>query len=261
MVNLTIAANWKMYKTNQETKDYLGKFRTMQQNNTNTQVIFCPPFTSLSTAGEVMANTNYLLGAQNMLWEAEGAFTGEISPMMLKELGVRYVIIGHSERRWVFNETDGQINKKLKAAFESNLVPIFCIGETEAARKAGQTEKMILEQLDFGLEGIDPEKIKNLVIAYEPVWAIGTGLAAKGEDAREASECILNRLKDYLNNNSSRLRILYGGSVNKENIGDFVTLPHIDGALVGGASLQVESFGGLIKAAQNALKKMEEEGY
>ena len=253
-MNLTIAANWKMYKTRQETKDFLDRMKAMESDFSSSQVIICPPFTSLSTAEESLRNSTLMLGAQNMLWEAEGAFTGEISPMMLKDNGVRYVIIGHSERRWIMGETNEQINKKLNAAFDYNLTPIFCIGEKEEMRKAGETEKVIMEQMDEGLKGIDAEKVKNLIIAYEPVWAIGTGLAASAEDAREAADCIQKKLQEFLGDNAKKVKILYGGSVKKDNIGDFVALPNIHGALVGGASLQVDGFSGLIKAAQNAVQ-------
>lgn len=250
-MNLIIAANWKMYKTNQETKEYVEKFKVWQGELSGSQVIICPPFTALSAAGEALFKTAFHLGAQNIMWESEGAFTGEISPLMLKEFGVRYVIIGHSERRWIFGETNEQINKKINTALEYNLIPIFCIGEKAEDHQSGQMEKVILNQLREGLEGIDPEKIKNLVIAYEPVWAIGTGIAASQEDAAVAANCILEEI-DRIFEDRSKVKILYGGSVNKDNIGDFVTIPGIDGTLVGGASLQADTFAGLIRAANSA---------
>ena len=254
-MKLTIAANWKMFKTSQEAKDYLEEIKTMQGDFTDSEVIFCPPFTSVPAAGELLQGSDFKLGAQNMFWEAEGAFTGEVSPTMLKEHGVSYIIIGHSERRWILGDTHQQINKKVNAAFDYDLVPIFCIGETEEMRQAGDTEKVILEQMDEGLEGISPENIKKLVIAYEPVWAIGTGLAASAEDARDAADCIQKKLQEYIGDDADQVRILYGGSVKKDNIGDFVALPNIHGALVGGASLKVEDYSGLIRAAQEAVRR------
>lgn len=257
-MNLTIAANWKMYKTTQETQDFMEEFKLLQEEFASSQVVICPPFTSLSAAGELLSGTQYSLGAQNMLWESEGAFTGEISPLMLKDQGVNYIILGHSERRWIMGETNEQINKKLKAAFQNNLVPIFCVGETEENRKAGETDSVILEQLREGLKGINPADINDLVIAYEPVWAIGTGLAATKEDAVKVIEgCILKEMKDFMGDSDTRVRVLYGGSVKEDNIGDFVSAPGIDGALVGGASLKTDSFAGLIRAAQNALRAQE----
>ncbi len=255
MKELILAANWKMHKTNQETREYLRKFKAMQEEFNSTEVVFCPPFTSLRTADEELYSTFFKLGAQNMVWESEGAYTGEISPLMLKDLGVRYVIIGHSERRWILGETHEQINKKLQAVFEYNLIPIYCVGETEEVRQAGETESMILKQIEEGFQGIDFSGVKNIVIAYEPVWAIGTGLTASGEDARHASACIKEKMDNYINGDVTRLKILYGGSVKKENIGEFVSEAGIHGALVGGASLQVDSFVGIIRAAQEALRK------
>ncbi|NLI69976.1 MAG: triose-phosphate isomerase [Firmicutes bacterium] len=250
-MNLIIAANWKMHKTVEETKEYVEKFKVWQEELSGSQVIICPPFTALLTAREALFKTAFHLGAQNMMWESEGAYTGEISPLMLRELGVRYVIIGHSERRWVFGETDEQINRKINAALEYNLIPIFCVGETMEDHQSGRMKKVVLGQLREGLKGIDTDKVKNMIIAYEPVWAIGTGVAASQEDAAAAAECILEEI-DHIFEDRTRVKILYGGSVNKDNIGDFVTIPGIEGTLVGGASLQADVFAGLIRAANSA---------
>ena len=250
-MSLVIAANWKMNKTVQETKEYVEKLKTWQNEISGTQVIICPPYTALQAAAESLNNTSFALGCQNMHWENSGAFTGEISPLMLKELGVRYVILGHSERRHIMGETDAEVNKKIKVACEYNFIPIFCVGETLEQREAGQTNAVVLEQLREGLKDIEADKLKNLIVAYEPVWAIGTGKAATSADAIEVCKLILDELKNLCGaDNVSRMRIQYGGSVKKDNIGEFVAAPEIHGALVGGASLQADGFAGLIKAAQ-----------
>ncbi len=250
-MSLIIAANWKMYKTVSETKDYLDKFTGNTFNKT--QVVVCPPFTALSAASEVLCGTQTALGAQNMNWHTEGAYTGEVSPLMLKDLGVRYVIIGHSERRHKMNETNADINQKVLAAVEYSFTPILCVGETGDEREAGRTKEVVLEQLREGLKDVAADKLKNLVVAYEPVWAIGTGLAASAQDAVEVAQLIREELKPFIDSGNTKFRLQYGGSVNKDNIGEYVSAPEINGALVGGASLQADSFAALIRAAEEAV--------
>lgn len=252
-MGLIVAANWKMFKNNSETVDYFLELRKNEEEFNEVTVIVCPPFTALFKANESLSGSSYGLGAQNIFWEKEGAFTGEISPNMLKDNGVKYVLIGHSERRWVMGETDADINKKMKAAFDSNLTPVFCVGEKIEDRKAGKTNEVILEQLREGLKDIDPSLDEKMIIAYEPVWAIGTGMAATAEDAVEVVEdCILKEMSNRSPGSGASVPVLYGGSVKEENIGDFVSKKCISGALVGGASLKADSFAALIRAAQKS---------
>lgn len=243
-----IAANWKMFKTTYETEIFLKEFISLSKNYNEKEIVFCPPFTSLYVVRDFIKDTPYKLGAQNLFWEKEGAFTGEISPVMLKDLGCEYVIIGHSERRQYFNETDEIVNKKLKSAFDFGLTPILCVGEKWEEREKEKTEEIIENQIKKALDGLDGEKVKNLVIAYEPVWAIGTGHSAKGEDANEVAKLIREIIKEkYGEETSNKIRIQYGGSVNPKNIYEFLSQPEIDGALVGGASLNPQTFWEIVK--------------
>jgi len=249
---MIIAANWKMFKTVSETAEFVESLQNQQEKIKGARVIVCPPFTSLAAARERQQEKVVALGAQNVHWESEGAFTGEISPVMLKDLGVSYVVVGHSERRHVMGETDEFINLKLKALFEHGLSPIFCVGETEQQREDGRTAEVLKDQVRLGLREISPSHLASMILAYEPVWAIGSGKAATAEDAGEASRLIRETVDELRPGAGEKLKILYGGSVKPHNIGQFVSLAGIQGALVGGASLKVDTFVELIKEAQEA---------
>lgn len=252
-MKLIIAANWKMHKTGAEAAAFCSRIKDETERLRGVDVLICPPFTALPAAGAALRGSSISLGAQNMFWEEKGAFTGEIAPPMLLELGVSHVIIGHSERRHIIGEDDALIHKKLQSALEHGLKPILCVGETEDERNRDATEAVLERQLCGALEGIAPETAENLVVAYEPVWAIGTGRAASPGDADSAAGLIREVAAQYLGSAAAdRLRIQYGGSVNAGNIGDFAALPSINGALVGGASLEVDSFINLILSAREA---------
>ena len=251
---MIIAANWKMFKTVSETTEFVKDLHRRREELEGTRVIVCPPFTSLAAARENQEGNVFALGAQNVHWENEGAFTGEISPAMLHDLGVTYVIVGHSERRHIMGETDEMINGKLQALLQYDLVPIFCVGETEEEREEGRMVEVLKTQIRKGLEGLKPVHLHQLLVAYEPVWAIGTGKAATAEDAAEASRLIRATVDELGDGAGEQLQVLYGGSVKEANIGQFVSLPEIQGALVGGASLKVDSMVGLTRAAQEAVK-------
>ncbi len=219
------------------------------------EVVLCPPFTALSEVYEVISESDIQLGAQDAYWQDEGAFTGEISCKMLKDAGCEFVIIGHSERRQFFAETNESVNKKIKAVLNNGLTPIMCIGETLAEREKGETFKVLDDHLLNGLKGISEQDMLNLVIAYEPVWAIGTGKTATPQQAQEAHKYIRGLLKKEYNDDVAKdVRIQYGGSVKPENITELMKQPDIDGALVGGASLQVESFSQIVKKASEVVK-------
>ncbi len=242
-----IAGNWKMFKTTAEARALVNGLMERLAGNTGVDVAFCPPFTALATVAELVAGTPFQLGAQNLFWEDEGAYTGEISGKMLKDLGCRYVIIGHSERRQYFGETDEQVNKKVKAAFKHGLEPILCVGESLAQREAGETEELVKSQVEKALAGVPAEDAQRIVIAYEPIWAIGTGRSSSGADAGRVAGLIRQTLAVlYSREVAEKIRILYGGSVKPGNIKEFMDEPEIDGALVGGASLEIESFKGIV---------------
>jgi len=212
------------------------------------EVVVCPPFTALAPVAEALKGSSIALGAQNMHWEKQGAYTGEISPLMLREIGCKYVILGHSERRQYFGETDDSVNKKVKAALAHGLIPIICVGETLDQRAAGLTEQVVATQTTGALEGLTPGQVAGLVIAYEPVWAIGTGKTASEEDAQQVNRCIRTVIADqYGAAAAEAVRIQYGGSVKPGNARALMAQPDIDGALVGGASLQVDDFIGIIE--------------
>jgi len=237
-----IAGNWKMHMTNKDVIEYIDSFKNMV-SDTDVEIVLCPPFTLLEQTKELTHNTNIKVGAQNMHWEEYGAFTGEVSPLMLKELNIEYCIIGHSERRQYFNETDETVNKKIKKALEHGIKPIVCVGETIEERKAGETESLIKRQITKALEGVEGSKLKEIVIAYEPIWAIGTGETATAEEANRVIAYIRKIVKDlYGEDISEEIRIQYGGSVKPNNIEDLMNQDDIDGALVGGASLKADSF-------------------
>lgn len=247
-----IAGNWKMYKTIGEAMELTQglKRELFDLDEQNIDVVVCPPYTSLCEVSEIVAESNILMGAQDLYWEDEGAFTGEVSGMMLKDAGAKFVIIGHSERRQYFGETNEGVNKKIKAALKHGLVPIVCIGETLAQRECNKTFEVLQDHLQNGLKGLSALDISKLVIAYEPVWAIGTGKTATSSQAQEAHKYIRNLLvKLYDADTADSVRIQYGGSVKPENIVELMAQPDIDGALVGGASLKIESFLSIIRKA------------
>ncbi|MEO0091401.1 MAG: triose-phosphate isomerase [candidate division WOR-3 bacterium] len=236
-----IAGNWKMNKSPNEAQEFAQALVEALLEEPKAEVLICPPFTALPVVADVIKNSNIRLGAQNMHWETKGAFTGEISGEFLKELGCQYVILGHSERRQYFAETDMIINKKIHTALQIGLKPILCIGETLAQRENNQTLSIIKSQLDTGLDNIND--ISNIVIAYEPVWAIGTGKTATPTQAEEVHNYIRNNIAQKWGNHiADKIRIIYGGSVIPENIDTLMAQPDIDGVLVGGASLKLESF-------------------
>ncbi len=244
-----VAGNWKMYKTVAEAVDYARRLKS-SGSPAGVELAVCPPFTALLAVGRELAGSQVGLGAQDMHWAEEGAYTGEVSPLMLKELGCRYVILGHSERRQHFGESDEAVNAKVKAALRHGLVPIVCVGETLAEREAGRAREVVAGQLRGSLAGLAAQEAGNVVVAYEPVWAIGTGRTALPEDAQEMSAFIRALLAEMFGREvAGKVRIQYGGSVKPENAAGILRQPDIDGALVGGASLQVESFLAIARAA------------
>lgn len=243
-----IAANWKMHKTSVEAKAFMKELLPAIAEVKERDVLICPSHTLINAVNESRDGSNVLLGAQNMYFEASGAFTGEVSASMLKDLNCEFVILGHSERRWVFNESDQVINKKVIAAFNAELLPVLCVGEKLEEREKGLTEQVILDQLEKNLKDVTESWMQTIVIAYEPVWAIGTGKNATSKDALEA----INLIREYIHSRygsetSNKVRILYGGSVKPDNISNYMQHDSIDGALVGGASLEPESFASLVK--------------
>ena len=243
-----IAANWKMHKTNQEANDFMKELLPLIADLKDVDVLVCPPFTLISSVDQGREGSKVLLGAQNMYFEEKGAFTGEVAPAMLKDLNCEFVILGHSERRWIFGENDELINKKVISAFEHDLIPVLCVGEKLEERESGQTEQVILKQLENDLKGVTEDHLKNMVIAYEPVWAIGTGKNASEKDAKEACDLIREFIHSRFGSETSdKVRILYGGSVKPENVKMYMAQEGIDGALVGGASLKADSFASLTK--------------
>jgi len=243
-----IAANWKMYKAPEQTTAFFNEFLPMVADHTRDEIVVCPPFVDLHAAVEAAAGSNVAIGAQNVHWEKEGAFTGEISVGMLSAVGVTHVIIGHSERRQYFNETDDTVNHKLKTALENGFTPIVCIGEVLEEREAGLTEDVLRRQCTRAFHGISARKAAKLTIAYEPVWAIGTGKTATCEMCTDAHLVIRHEAeKAFGKGFSEELRILYGGSVKPDNASSLLSEEEIDGALVGGASLEPASFTRIVK--------------
>lgn len=245
-----VAGNWKMNKTVEQARVLVSEMLPGLQAVKTVERVLCPPFTSLMAIAAMLSGTDIGLGAQNMHWEAAGAFTGEIAPAMVKEF-CHYVILGHSERRTYFGETDETVNRKVRAAFAHGLTPIVCVGETLAENEAGRTAEVVSRQIEQGLKDLTPEQASALVIAYEPVWAIGTGRAASGEDAnRVVGEVIRPTLaKMFGSTVAETVRVLYGGSVTAANATEFFSQPQIDGALVGGASLKAAEFVKIVEAA------------
>ncbi len=243
-----IAGNWKMYKDVNESVELVNAIKRNVSDIENVDVIVCPPFTNLGEVSEMVTDSNIGLGAQNCYWETEGAFTGEVAVPMLKSIGCKYVIIGHSERRQYFGETDETVNKKIKAAIEGGLIPILCVGETLEEREAGKTMDVVTKQITDSLKGFDEAYLDTLIIAYEPVWAIGTGKTASPQQAQEIHANIRALLKDIFSETfASSKALLYGGSVKPDNVVELMNEADIDGGLIGGASLKSDSFADIIK--------------
>jgi len=250
MTNRTplIAGNWKMYKTALEARETATVLAQLVADVTTTDIMLAPPYTALAAVAEAIQGTNIALGAQNLYWEAQGAYTGEISPNMLKAAGCRYAIIGHSERRQYFGETDQSVNRRIVAAINTDLIPVMCIGETEAQRESDETFSVLDKQVKIGLEGLFPDDLINLVVAYEPVWAIGTGKTATSDQAQEVHRFLRELLaRQFDADFADTIRILYGGSVKPANIAELMAMQDIDGALVGGASLDADTFSQIVK--------------
>ena len=243
-----IAGNWKMNKLPNETISFFEEFAPLVENTKN-EVIICTPFTDLFYAILSAQNTNIKIGAQNMHWEESGAYTGEVSPQMLKSIGVEYVIIGHSERRQYFAETDETVNKKVKAAHNVGLKPIVCVGETLNQRELGNAKEVVTTQIKLGLKDLTKDQIVSTIIAYEPIWAIGTGKTATKEDANETIKWIREEIENmYGKENAEKVIIQYGGSVKSENAQELFEMSDIDGGLVGGASLKPNEFAKIVNA-------------
>lgn len=243
-----IAANWKMYKTPDQTRDFFRDFLPPVAGHTRDEIVVCPPYIDLADAMEAAKGSNIAIGAQNVHWKEEGAFTGEISAAMLLTLGVKHVIVGHSERRQYFGETDDTVNLRLKTALEAGLTVICCVGEVLEEREAGLTDDVLRRQCVRAFHAISAKKATKLVVAYEPVWAIGTGKTATPEIAAEAHAVIRREATEIFGEEfAAKLRILYGGSVKPENAPTLMAQEEIDGALVGGASLDAKSFAAIVK--------------
>ncbi len=243
-----MAANWKMYKTPDQTRDFLRDFLPMVSGHTRDEIVVCPPFVDLPAALEAAKGSKVTIGAQNIHWKQEGAFTGETSAAQLTAIGINHVIIGHSERRQYFGETDDTVNLRLKAALEAGFTPICCIGEVLQEREAGMTDDVLRRQCVRAFHAISAKKAAKLVIAYEPVWAIGTGKTATPEIAAEAHAVIRREATEIFGEEfAAQLRILYGGSVKPDNVSSLMAQEEIDGALVGGASLDPKSFAAIVK--------------
>ncbi|MGH2705117.1 MAG: triose-phosphate isomerase [Actinomycetota bacterium] len=246
-----VAANWKMHKTHLEGMRFVEdvRGRLSDRDYDRVEIVLCPPFTALRTVVTTVngADLDIAVGAQDMHWEESGAYTGEISPGMLTKLGVTYVIIGHSERREYFGETDQSVNRKVQAALAHGLLPIICVGETLDEREAGKTESKVDGQVRAGLAGVKPPEIARLVIAYEPIWAIGTGRNATPEDAQAVISLIRNVVRESAGDAADEMRIQYGGSVKAGNMAPVMEQPDVDGALVGGASLDPEEFARIVR--------------
>lgn len=242
-----IAGNWKMYKTREETRAFFEAFKPLVAETQQCDIVVAPPFTALETAVEAARGSAIAVAAQNMYWEKEGAFTGEISAQMLVEVGCRGVIIGHSERRQYFGETDESVNRKTRAALAANLMPIVCVGETLAEREGNQTQAVLKRQFEGGMAALTGEDFSRILVAYEPVWAIGTGRTATPEIAAESHGYIRElAVARFGLDQASAVRILYGGSVKPDNIKGLMAQVEIDGALVGGASLDAKSFAAIV---------------
>jgi triosephosphate isomerase (TIM) len=248
MRRYVFAGNWKMHKTIAEAVTLARALREgLDREPTRHEVVVMPPFTALAAVREVLKGSAIALGAQNMHWEREGAFTGEISPVMLRDVGCTYVILGHSERRHIFDETDERLSRKSRAAFDHGLTPMVCVGETLAERESSRTLEVVERQIDAALRLLKPDEVARMVISYEPVWAIGTGKVATPEQAQEVQAYLRKRVALSHGDEPARaVRILYGGSVNPANTPGIMAQADVDGVLVGGASLKAESFLGIV---------------
>ena len=245
-----IAGNWKMNKNVSETKALAEELKPLIPKNKWCEIVLCVPFVDIPAAIKAFKDTRVAIGAQNLHHEAKGAYTGEISADMLKDLGVRYVIVGHSERRQYFGETDALVNKKVHAALDAELIPIICVGETLEQRQLGITMDLISMQVRAALSGVPATKLRQLIIAYEPIWAIGTGLAATAEEANEVNEHIRSTIRSMYGARGARsVTIQYGGSMNAANAHELLAQPDVDGGLIGGASLKAPDFAAIINAA------------
>ncbi|HSL23143.1 MAG TPA: triose-phosphate isomerase [Vicinamibacterales bacterium] len=248
-----IAANWKMYKTVHDAVVYIKEFRSMVKDIDDVEIVVAPPFTAIHAAAEAARNTKIGVAGQDLYWERDGAFTGEVGAAMIKEAGAEYVIVGHSERRRLFHETDATVNRKAVAALGAGLLPIVCIGETLEEREQQQTMTVLDRQIKEGFDGLTGEQVASLVIAYEPVWAIGTGRNATPEQANEAHAHIRSRLRQWFGGQAAdQCHVIYGGSVKPDNIAELASLPDVDGALVGGASLDVRGFFDIVARTRKA---------
>ena len=248
-----IAGNWKMYKTVSDAVKYVKEFRGLVKDVQGVEIVVATPFTTIHAAAEAARNSNVGIAGQDLYSEREGAFTGEISAPMLREAGAEYVIVGHSERRTLFGETDASVNRKLAAAFSAGLVPIACIGETLDQRERRETFDVLDRQIQQGLDGLTADQIAQLVIAYEPVWATGTGRNATPDQAAEAHGHIRKRVRKWFGSDAAELcHVIYGGSVKPDNIRDLISQPDVDGALVGGASLDVRGFFEIVTRSREA---------
>lgn len=242
-----IAGNWKMNKTPQEAKRLIDALIPLVRGAHDVDVVVCPPFVCIAAAAEALKGSNIRLGAQNMHFEASGAYTGEVSAEMLTSLGVEYVIIGHSERRQYFGETDEGVNKKAKAALAAGLTPIICVGETLQERESGITEQVVCRQTKLALQGLSAEQAAGVVIAYEPIWAIGTGKTATSQDANETIGTIRGAVAQGFGDDTAvQVRIQYGGSMKPGNASELMAMPEIDGGLIGGAALKAEDFAAIV---------------
>ena len=250
-----IAANWKMHKTVHEAVVFIKEFRRVAKDIADIEIVVAPPFTALHAAAEAARSSAIGIAAQDTYWEREGAFTGEISTAMIKEAGAEYVIIGHSERRRLFHETDETVNRKLGAALTAQLTPIVCVGETLEERDRGVTLVVLDRQIRQGLDGLTGDQVGSLVIAYEPVWAIGTGRNATPQQAADAHGHIRNRIRQWFGGAAAdHCHVIYGGSVKPDNTHDLMVLEDVDGALVGGASLEIKSFADILaRSRQSAV--------
>ena len=248
-----IAGNWKMFKTVQEAVVFTKELRIILKDVADVEIVIAPPFTAIHAVSEAARNTNIGVASQDLYWEREGAFTGEVSAAMVREAGAAYAIIGHSERRRLFGDTDAMVNRKTTAAFQNGLTPIVCVGETLEEREGDHTLNVLDRQVKDGLDGLTAEQVAELVVAYEPVWAIGTGRNATSAQAGEAHAHIRKRLRQWFGGDAAEhCHILYGGSVKPDNIRELIAEPDVDGALVGGASLDVASFAGIVTRSRPA---------
>ncbi|HOX09167.1 MAG TPA: triose-phosphate isomerase [Candidatus Omnitrophota bacterium] len=246
-----IAGNWKMYKTSGEALELVNGLKSELKGESAVDIVVCPPFTAIAKVADALKGSNIGYGAQDMYWEEEGAFTGEVAPKMITDLGCGYCIIGHSERRTYFHETNDTVNKKVKAALKHGLTPIVCVGERLEERDSGKTFDVVKDHVEGGLSGLTKEDALKVVIAYEPVWAIGTGRTATPEQAQEVHKYIRSLLgKMFGEEVSSKVRIQYGGSVKPDNVKAIMAGPDIDGALVGGASLNVKDFAEIVRQSK-----------